>query len=79
MYFGMLIELGVHFNRRCNLTGPLPTDWVDSMPILSVVDINYNRIKGVKLNALTALEPGLAHTLSIQLSGCVMRSANGMI
>lgn len=49
------------------------------MPILSVVDINYNRIKGVKLNALTALEPGLAHTLSIQLSGCVMRSANGMI
>ncbi|BDA50369.1 probable leucine-rich repeat receptor-like protein kinase PEPR2 [Coccomyxa sp. Obi] len=46
---------------RCNLTGTMPTDWVDSMPILSIVDINYNRIKGTipqvlqKMQALGSL------------------------
>ncbi|BDA46092.1 probable leucine-rich repeat receptor-like serine/threonine-protein [Coccomyxa sp. Obi] len=30
----------------CNLTGPLPAQWASNLPLLSILDLNYNALSG---------------------------------
>ena len=41
-----LNKLEVLVLQGCNLTGNLPISWASNMPLLSVLDLNYNSLSG---------------------------------
>lgn len=44
-----LNKLEVLALQGCNLTGTLPVSWSSNMPLLSVLDLNYNYLSGEPL------------------------------
>ncbi|CAL8462229.1 g1760 [Coccomyxa elongata] len=41
-----LHKLEVLTAQGCNLTGPLPVEWASNLPLLSILDLNYNALSG---------------------------------